>query len=134
MTWARPDGYVGALVNGREMLEHVAIAERALGRSLQKGEQVHHVNEVRSDNAPDNLVICPDQAYHQLLHRRADAIRAGCPPEWRRCAFCGRHDAPAAMRIRNKARDIFEHAACRNANQRAYRASKKGAMQCQTPH
>lgn len=57
------------------VLEHIVIAERALGRSLPRKAHVHHVNEVRSDNAGRNLVICEDGNYHKLLHRRMNAYR-----------------------------------------------------------
>lgn len=59
------------LDDGRRVLEHVYLAEKALGRPLPKGVEVHHVNGIKCDNTPSNLVICPDRAYHFLLHRRA---------------------------------------------------------------
>lgn len=56
---------------GRLRLEHIVLAEKALGRPLPKGAKVHHMNEVPWDNHTYfNLVICPDQAYHMLLHKR----------------------------------------------------------------
>src|SRR3990172_5671100 len=50
--------------------EHVLIAEKALGRHMPKGAQVHHWNEIESDNRNTNLVICQDIGYHKLLHKR----------------------------------------------------------------
>lgn len=50
--------------------EHVLVAEKALGRYLPDGVEVHHVNEIKHDNRGSNLVICEDQAYHRLLHKR----------------------------------------------------------------
>src|SRR5688572_14391551 len=35
--------------------EHRVIAEQKLGRPLRRGEIVHHENEIKADNAPDNL-------------------------------------------------------------------------------
>lgn len=68
---------------------HQVRAERALGRPLPKGAQVHHLDGSTSDDAP--LVICPDQKYHSLLHARARVIQAGGNPNTERvCSGCKR--------------------------------------------
>lgn len=65
-------GYVLITVNKERIYEHIHIAEQALGRKLPAKAVVHHMNEKPADNhTPFNLVICPDQAYHMLLHKRA---------------------------------------------------------------
>lgn len=63
-------GYVDVSINGRRTYEHILVAEKALGKRLPSGAVVHHVNEKRADNRPQNLVICPNEDYHRLLHKR----------------------------------------------------------------
>lgn len=71
--------------------EHVLIAERALGRYLPEGVEVHHVDEDSTNNANTNLVICQDRAYHKLLHVRARVVAAGGNPDTERiCSTCRR--------------------------------------------
>jgi hypothetical protein len=70
-------------------LEHVLIAERALGRPLPIGAEVHHADEDSLNNANQNLVICQDRAYHKLLHVRMRVVKAGGNPDTQRiCSSC----------------------------------------------
>lgn len=56
---------------GGRVAEHRLVAERMLGRQLAPGEEVHHRNGNRSDNAPENLMVMPSRAYH-LTYERAE--------------------------------------------------------------
>jgi hypothetical protein len=93
----RKDGYRAVKVGDVRKYEHILVAEKALGRPLPKGARVHHVNEDRSDNRPENLVICPSAKYHALLHMRMEAVKAGKPPHYRRCGICKQYDDPQGM-------------------------------------
>ena len=53
--------------NWRWDKEHVLVVERAIGRRLVPGEQVHHINGVKTDNSPMNLQLCKDNAEHMHI-------------------------------------------------------------------
>lgn len=72
--------------------EHRIVAEQMLGRRLKQGELVHHKNEVRTDNRPENIEVVPDVAHHLYKHRGTSERRApGEPNPIIHCACgCGR--------------------------------------------
>lgn len=112
-------GYWFIKVNGVQRLRHVLIAEKALGKPLPKGAEVHHFDEDRSNDSPHNLVICPSRSYHKLLHRRQNALNACGNADWIHCWLCGRYSDPATMIKVNRA--SYAHADC----QRQYNRTKR---------
>ena len=114
-----PSGYIrfrsSANPNGKR--EHVVVAERALGRPLPASAVVHHVNEVPGDNRPENLIICPDEAYHNLLHKRMRALAACGNANFLKCKVCKQYDARANLFCEKNDRHHW-HRSCLNASQR----------------
>jgi hypothetical protein len=85
VNWA---GYLAVMVGAKKRLQHVVVAEKVLGKPLPPRAVVHHVDGDRLNNEPANLVVCPDPAYHQLLHVRQRAMDECGNPAFRRCIFC----------------------------------------------
>lgn len=58
-------------LNGRHT--HRTVAEQKLGRPLQKGEIVHHIDGDKRNNDPSNLMVMT-QSDHAKLHFRKKVI------------------------------------------------------------
>lgn len=67
------NGYVKVMVNGRSTYEHIALAEKALGRKLKPDEVVHHTGARCDNHGPFKLVVC-SRKYHALIHRRMEEL------------------------------------------------------------
>jgi len=92
-------GYIYLKEKGIKKCLHVFIAEKALGKPLPKGAVVHHADGDRSNNKPENLVVCPDQAYHMLIHRRQKAFEECGNPDYYKCWYCKEYDAEENLRF-----------------------------------
>lgn len=98
---------------------HRARAERALGKPLPPGAVVHHFNGDK-ENPDATLVICPNQKYHALLHRRQQALDASGNSGYIKCRYCNKWDDPVRgnMYITTSS---THHRACRNKGEREKR-------------
>lgn len=103
---------------------HVLLAEKALGRPLPKKARVHHADCNKLNNDPANLVICPDDAYHLLLHQRIYALEACGNPNYLKCRFCKQYDDPKNLAI-SKHQNSGYHRECDNKWHRDKSARKK---------
>ncbi len=111
---ANSNGYV---------IQHVLFAERALGKPLPSGAVVHHHDRDTSNNT-NNLVICPDQAYHLVIHSRMRALEACGNANWKHCIYCKQYDDEKNMNMRYPARQKspnFYHVDCHRIAHRSWR-------------
>lgn len=89
--WITEDGYRRICINYVIKYEHVFLAEKALGHSLPPKAVIHHMNGDKTDNKTFfNLVVCPDQSYHKLIHIRTKEYE-----QFGRCTIRGTQRFPA---------------------------------------
>lgn len=72
-------------VNGKKVNLHRAMAEKSLGRKLESTELVHHVDENKLNNTPDNFEIV-SAAEHGLRHQKYPSVKI--------CVICGAEFTP----------------------------------------
>ena len=56
------------LIKGRG--EHLIVVEKFIGRKLKPEERVHHINENKSDNRIENLMIFSNDSEHIKFHNK----------------------------------------------------------------
>lgn len=73
--------------------EHVLVAEKILGRQLNKLEVVHHKDKNRHNNSPDNLIVFKTKSDHTRYHNTGIMEKCGdvyiSPKQYNRCIDCG---------------------------------------------
>lgn len=112
---------------GRSVAKHIAVAEKAIGKVLPHGALVHHVDEDTLNNDPKNLVICPDEAYHKLLHRRMRALDACGNANWVKCQYCQGWDDPrnmSSVQKNDRPSTTYWHVSCRQEYRKDFKARK----------
>lgn len=57
-------------VKRQYVLEHRFVMEQHIGRYLKSEEIVHHLDQVKTNNNIDNLLLLPNKAAHMAFHKR----------------------------------------------------------------
>ncbi|KKK65549.1 hypothetical protein LCGC14_2973040 [marine sediment metagenome] len=60
--------YKAKRINGKVVSTHRWVMEEHLGRRLIKGEVVHHIDEDKSNNEINNLLLFPTKGAHTKFH------------------------------------------------------------------
>lgn len=118
--WKRKDGYIRVycpghpnLTKGRnDVFEHTLVAEKKLGRFLEKGEVVHHINGIRDDNRPENIVVLTAST-HIKEHPPRKLITKWSHYHGDQCKNCGTND-----------RKHYGRGLCRRCFNKKYRPSR----------
>lgn len=88
--------HINANSNGM-IREHRYVAEQKLGRLLKPEEVVHHIDENKFNNVPENLIVFKSLADHSAYHAGCDIEKDGdvywCPNKsnFHICPICNKH-------------------------------------------
>ena len=111
---------------------HRVVMEERLGRALEKGECVHHLDGDCRNNDPENLALASSHKEHAELEQETRALAAGAPKHYRRCRYCKEHDHQDEMTEtlqKNHTKTgtaLYYHRRCAAAYQRGRRERNKG--------
>ena len=76
----------------------IMVAEELYGGPLPEEAVVHHKDGNRSNDAPENIVICANQAEHLRIHME-DRAEAACGNRtYKKCIECNQYDDASNMK------------------------------------
>jgi len=64
------------LVKHNYVREHRLIIEQQIGRYLKLSETGHHINKIRNDNRPENLMAFSSNSAHKRFHNNPNNVKS----------------------------------------------------------
>lgn len=84
--------------------EHQLVMEEFLQRPLIKGEIIHHIDGNKCNNTLENLVLCPNNQYHSLIHCSLEIVAM----EYVRAGWISYDKDTNRYMAHNKLRELLE--------------------------
>ena len=115
-----------------QVLEHIVVAEQKLGRMLNPGETVHHIDGNKLNNSPDNLMVFATNGDHTSFHNGVEIYQDG--DVWRavhnelQCDFCGKIFYTNNQRRLNKSKHYCSVPCVARANRKTAETEDMVAM------
>ena len=63
------------IIMGGYIFEHRLVIEKYIKRYLGRKESVHHLDEIKSNNAPNNLMAFTSESAHQRFHKDPNNVK-----------------------------------------------------------
>lgn len=63
--------------NSKYVFEHILVAEKKIGRFLKNDEVVHHIDGVKDNNRPDNLLVLSRSEHTLIRHPSSLQVKNG---------------------------------------------------------
>lgn len=70
----KQDGHPRAKKHGGYVREHILVMESIIGRHLEPDEVVHHINGIKNDNRPENLMVMTKAEHTAHHHRKGERL------------------------------------------------------------
>lgn len=61
----------------KRIFEHRLVMEKHIGRKIRKGEVIHHINGIPTDNRIENLVLCKTHGKHTAKYHKVGRKKDG---------------------------------------------------------
>ena len=110
--------------NGKRKFLYRHTIELIIGYELPQKSVIHHVDGDGLNNSNNNLVVCQDENYHRLLHKRSRAYKECGHANWIKCEVCKKYDDQQNMYIRPELIQGY-HSECINEYHKLLRLHKK---------